>query len=65
MPVNGNPTAPLVAGTNVREPIMQDYVFQSGIHKPEHSNLLSYKFPQYYFTALLDRLGAYEGYLLG
>lgn len=41
--------------------LLQDYVFQSGIHKPEHSNLLAYKYPQYYMTALLERLGASEG----
>jgi hypothetical protein len=61
MPVQGNPTPPLVGGTNVRSPILQGYVFQSGIHKPEHSNILSYKYPQYYATALLERLGAFEG----
>lgn len=57
----GNPTPPLVGGNSVREPILQGYVFQSGIHKPEHSNILTYKYPQYYVTALLDRLGASEG----
>jgi hypothetical protein len=61
MPVQGNPTAPLVGGTSTRNPILQGYVFQSGIHKPEHSNILSYKYPQYYATALLERLGNFEG----
>ena len=61
MPAQGNPTPPLVGGTGVRNPILQGYVFQSGIHKPEHSNILSYKYPQYYATALLERLGAFEG----
>ena len=42
MPAQGNPTPPLVGGTGVRNPILQGYVFQSGIHKPEHSNILSY-----------------------
>ena len=41
--------------------LLQDYVFASGIHKPEHSNLLAYKYPQFYMTSLLERLGASEG----
>lgn len=41
--------------------LLQGYVFESGIHKPEHSNLLAYKYPQYYVTSLLERLGASEG----
>jgi len=62
MPVNGNPTPPLVDGTRAvgSDGILSGYVFQSGILKPEHSNVLSYKYPQYYLTALLERLGAYE-----
>ena len=59
----GLPTPPLVGGkaqTLVTDPILQSYVFQSGIHKPEHSNLLSYKYPQYYLTSMLDRLGPSE-----
>jgi hypothetical protein len=59
MPLVGNPTGPLDSGTNVRD-VLQGYVFQSGIHKPEHSSLLTYKFPQYYLTSLLDRMGAEE-----
>ena len=59
MPIN--PTPPLVGGTTQRDNILQGYVFQSGIHKPEHSNILSYKYPQYYMTALLERLGPSEG----
>lgn len=54
------PSAPLVGGNTVREPILQDYVFQSGIHDPEVSSVLTYKFPQYYLTSLLDRLDAEE-----
>jgi hypothetical protein len=61
MPAQGTPTPPLVGGTNVRNPILQGYVFQSGIHKPEHSNILTYKYPQYYITSLMERMGAYEG----
>lgn len=41
--------------------LLQGYVFASGIHKPEHSNLLAYKYPQFYMTSLLERLGASEG----
>lgn len=44
----------------VRSPILQGYVFASGIHSPEVSSILSYKYPQYYMTSLLDRLGAEE-----
>ncbi len=60
MPANGNPTPPLVGGISVRSNILQSYVFQSGIHKPEHSSVLTYKYPQYYLTSLLDRLGSAE-----
>ncbi len=59
MPI-GNPTPPLVGGNSVRSPILESYVFQSGIHKPEHSSILTYKYPQYYLTSLLDRLGSSE-----
>jgi hypothetical protein len=58
MPANGYPTPPLVGGTSQRSTILEGYVFQSGIHEPEHSKILTYKYPQYYMTALLDKLGA-------
>ncbi len=61
MPAQGNPTPPLVGGNSQRDTILQSYVYQSGIHKPEHSSILTYKFPQYYLTTLLDRIGASEG----
>lgn len=61
MPAQGTPTPPLVGGNTAVDQILQGYVFQSGIHRPEHSNILSYKYPQYYVTALLDRLGASKG----
>ena len=51
----------LVGGNTGRDPILQGYVFASGIHKPEHSNILSWKYPQYYVTTLIDRMGASEG----
>ena len=60
MPANGYPTPPLVGGTSARSTILENYVFQSGIHDPEHSKILTYKYPQYYMTALLDKLGADE-----
>ena len=60
MPANGYPTPPLVGGTTSRATILENYVFQSGIHDPEHSKILTYKYPQYYLTALLDKLGADE-----
>lgn len=60
MPALGNPTPPLVGGNSVRQPILEGYVFQSGIHDPEFSKILTFKYPQYYMTALLDKLGASE-----
>lgn len=60
MPAQGNPTPPLVGGNSVRNPILEAYVFQSGILRPEHSSILTYKYPQYYLTSLLDRLGSSE-----
>lgn len=61
MPLNGTPASPLVGGNSAVAQVLEGYVFQSGLHKPEHSNILTYKYPQYYATALLDRLGASEG----
>lgn len=60
MPAQGYPTPPLVGGTSARAAIFESYVFQSGIHQPEHSKFLTYKYPQYYMTTLLDKLGAAE-----
>ena len=54
------PNTALVDGNSGRDPIMQGYVFASGIHKPEHSNILTWKYPQYYVTTLIDRMGASE-----
>lgn len=59
-PGKQTPSAPLVTGNSVREPILQNYVFQSGIHDPEVSSILTYKFPQYYLTSLMDKLNAEE-----
>ena len=50
----------LSAGTTARAAIFEDYVFNSGIHDPEYSKVLTYKYPQYYMTTLLDKLGASE-----
>jgi hypothetical protein len=60
MPANGYPTPPLVGGTTSRATILEAYVFQSGIYAPEHSKILTYKYPQYYMTALLDKLNSDE-----
>lgn len=38
-----------------------NYIFASGILEPEHSDFLSYQFPQYLATAILERIGRYEG----
>lgn len=45
MPAQGFPTPPLVGGNSVRNPILEGYVFQSGISKPEHSSILTFKYP--------------------
>jgi hypothetical protein len=37
-----------------------NYIFASGILSPEHSDFLSYQFPQYLATAILERIGRYE-----
>tara|TARA_R100000995_G_scaffold75030_1_gene44236 strand:+ start:2518 stop:3933 length:1416 start_codon:yes stop_codon:yes gene_type:complete len=37
------------------------YIFASGILEPEHSDFLSYQYPQYLATAILERIGRYEG----
>lgn len=36
------------------------YLFASGILEPEHSDFLSYQYPQYLATAILERIGRYE-----
>ena len=59
MPLQGYPSS-LSAGANVREPILEGYVFNSGIHDIEHSDVLTYKFDQYYLTTMMDRLGPSE-----
>lgn len=51
---------PYESGTAAVDRIMSDHVFASGIHKEEHSNILSYMYPQYQGVALLEKLGAYE-----
>ena len=60
MPVQGNPTPPLVGGNAAVDNILSNYAFQAGIHKPEHSSILTYKYSQYYVTSILDRMGAEE-----
>lgn len=51
---------PYTDGTSAVDRILSGYVFASGIHKEEHSNILSYLYPQYYGVAMLERLGSYE-----
>jgi len=51
---------PYSSGTSAVDSILSGYVFASGIQKEEHSNILSYLYPQYYATAMLEKLGAYE-----
>lgn len=50
----------LTGGVSARTAIFEGYVFNSGIHDPEYSKVLTYKYPQYYMTTLLDKLGASE-----
>lgn len=50
----------LVSGTSQRDILYQSYVFNAGLHDPEASKILTYKYPQYYMTTLLDKLGAAE-----
>ena len=64
----GNPTQAQIDATtpvkqgNVLTNRSQDgYIFSSGILDPEHSNILSYQSPQYLATAILERIGSYEG----
>lgn len=67
----GNPTkvqidavnaAPDAKQGDVRTNRGQDgYIFASGILKPEHSDFLSHQYPQYLGTAILERIGRYEG----
>ena len=41
----GVPHAALTSGNAARSTILESYVFGSGIHEPEISNILSYKYP--------------------
>lgn len=52
---------PYESGTSSVDGIFQGHVFASGIHKEEHSNILSYLYPQYYGIGILEKLGSYEG----
>jgi hypothetical protein len=51
---------PYTDGTSAVNSILSGYVFASGIHKEEHSNILSYLYPQYYGIGMLEKLGAFE-----
>lgn len=39
---------------------LEKYVFASGVHKPEFSQWLTYNYPQYTLTSLLDQIGRFE-----
>lgn len=61
MPVGGiQVPSSLSHATQVADPILESHVFASGIHAPEHSGILSYMYPQYTITSLLERLNATE-----
>lgn len=45
----------------VRNPILNGYTFAAGINMPIQSTFLSFKYPQFLLTSLIDRVGAYEG----
>ncbi len=36
----------LTGGTSARATIFESYVFNSGLHDPEYSKVLTYKYPQ-------------------
>ena len=62
MPSTGSgsyPSGSLVAGNTVRNPILQDYVFNAGLIVPEHSSWLFDLYPQYRLTQLMDKLGGF------
>jgi len=47
--------------SSVRNPILNSYIFDTGLLKPEQSSLLAEKFGKMYtMTNLLDKLGAYK-----
>lgn len=56
----GYPSGALSAGTTSRNPLLQDYVFNAGLIRPEHSLWLVEKYPQYTLTVLMDRIGGWE-----
>lgn len=56
----GFPSGSLVGGTTSRNPILQDYVFQSGLIQPDHSSWLFDIYPQYRLTVLMDKLGGFS-----
>lgn len=54
------PSGALVAGNTSRNPVLQDYVFGSGLIQPEHSSWLLDLFPQFRLTQLMDRIGGFS-----
>ena len=57
----GTYSRPGVANIEVVDPMLEGYVFASGIEDQAVSKYMSVKYPQYTLTALLDRLGRSEG----
>lgn len=55
-PVN----APTQGSNIVADVTLSNYVFATGVHKPEFSQYLTYCYPQYTLTSLLDRIGRFE-----
>lgn len=53
-------TTPAKVGETEVAPGLDGNIFASGLRKPEVSNFLSYQFPQYTMTAVLERLGDYQ-----
>ena len=49
------------SGKALTETGKDGYLFASGVLAPEVSNILSYQFPQYVATAILERIGSYTG----
>lgn len=57
----GYPSGALVGGTTVRNPLLQDYVFNAGLIQPSHSSWLVDRYGDLYtMTYLMDQIGGFE-----
>lgn len=55
------PSSISVTGTSVRHPLLNGYLFNAGINKPEISQFVTEKYKKKYkMTTLLNRIGAYK-----